>query len=61
MGETLFNPTFRIEVVIPLEIGFPSPWIESFNEDSNLKRLRTNLDLLEEVREWIAVRIATYP
>lgn len=47
--ETPFNLAFGIEVVIPLELGFPSFQVKNFNEDSNLEHLRMNLDLLEEV------------
>lgn len=58
--ETPFNLTFRIEAMILLELGFPSLQVESFNEDSNSKYLRVNLDLLEEVQERATLRMETY-
>ncbi|XP_077242546.1 uncharacterized protein LOC143883065 [Tasmannia lanceolata] len=59
-GETPFNLTFGTEAVIPLEIGTPALRNEYFNEKHNPEGLRTNLDLLEEAREWAGIRMATY-
>ena len=49
--ETPFNLTFRAEIVILVEIGMPSTRIEYYDEQKNLDQLRTNLDLLEEIRQ----------
>ena len=35
IGETPFNLTYGIEVVIPVEIGLTSPMMEFFDEHSN--------------------------
>lgn len=59
-SETPFNLTFGTKAVIPMEIGLSSPWVKNFNKDSNSERLRAKLDLLEEVQEWAAIRMATY-
>ena len=60
IGETPFNLIFRIKVVIPVKIGLSFLRIEEYNEDSNSKWLRTNLDLVEESRERATVRMASY-
>lgn len=59
-GKTPFNHVFGIQVIIPLEVGLPSPWIENFDENNNSEWLRVNLDLLEVVYERVAVRMVTY-
>ncbi|KAJ7942875.1 Rve domain-containing protein [Quillaja saponaria] len=50
-GETPFNLTYGMEAVIPVEIGISSPRLETYSEESNETEIRSNLDLLEEVRE----------
>ena len=59
-GETSFNLAFGMEAVIFIEIGVPSVWVENFDEQTNLERLRANLDLLEEAKERAYVRMAAY-
>ncbi len=59
-GETLFNLTYGMEAVIPLEIGLPSPRVEHHDASSNSSQLRNNLDLIEEIREAARVRMARY-
>ncbi|XP_038971180.1 uncharacterized protein LOC120104330 [Phoenix dactylifera] len=59
-GETPFNLAYETEAVIPLEIGLPSPRVECYNADSNSSQLRNNLDLVEEVREAVRVRMMRY-
>ncbi|RDX78443.1 Tf2-8, partial [Mucuna pruriens] len=50
-GETLFRLTYGSEVVIPVEIGEPSPKTALFEPTANEDELRANLDLLQEIRE----------
>ena len=49
-GETPFSMTYGVEVVIPLETGFPTTRTSSFNPKDNDEQLRRNLDLIEEKR-----------
>ena len=50
-GETPFSMTYRAEAVIPLETGFPTTKISSFNSKKNDEQLTKNLDLIEERRQ----------
>ena len=59
-SETSFNLAFETEAVIFIEFGFPSLKIEEYNKDTSLVWLHANLDLIEESRECIAVRMAAY-
>lgn len=36
-GETPFNLAFRIEAIIPLEVGLPSLQAKNFDENNNSK------------------------
>ncbi|GJU04715.1 reverse transcriptase domain-containing protein [Tanacetum coccineum] len=57
-GDTPFSLTYRIEVVIPAEIGMPTLWTAKTNVVQNDKALKLNLDLLEEKREQAAIHEA---
>ena len=46
-----FSMTYGAEVVIPLEIGFPTLKTSTFNLSDNNGLLEKNLDLIEERRE----------
>ena len=46
--------------MIPIEIGLLSDKVKNFNEITNSDRLRIDLDLLDEVREQVHVRMMTY-
>ncbi|XP_077249196.1 uncharacterized protein LOC143888644 [Tasmannia lanceolata] len=59
-GESPFNLSFGTKVVIPIDVGVPSPRITNFNEQTNGDGLRANLDLLEEAREESRIRVAAY-
>ena len=50
-GETPFSMTYGAEAVIPLETGFPTSRISSFNPSDNDEQLKKSLDLIEEKRE----------
>ena len=43
--------TYGVEAVIPLETGFPTTRISSFNSKDNDEQLTRSLDLIEEKRE----------
>ncbi|RDX67749.1 Tf2-11, partial [Mucuna pruriens] len=55
-GETPFRLTYGTEAMIPVEIGEPSPRVSFFVQSNNEEELRTNLDLLQEVREIAHIR-----
>ncbi|RDX61679.1 hypothetical protein CR513_60071, partial [Mucuna pruriens] len=55
-NKTLFRLTFGIKAMIPVEIREPSPRIALFELGRNEEELRTNLDLLQEIREIAHVR-----
>ena len=59
-GETPFSLTYGAEAVIPLETGFPTTRTSSFNLKNNDEQLTRNLDLIEERREDVMVRLAYY-
>ena len=48
IGEIPFSMTYGAEVVIPLEIGFPTLRTSSFDPSNNDKLLGKSLDLIEE-------------
>ena len=52
--------TYRVEVVIPLETGFPMLKTSLFTPDNNDNLLEKNLDLIEEWQESVMVQLAYY-
>ena len=60
MGETRFNLTYGTEAVIPVEVGLTSLMREFFDEQDNDNQLKQNLDLVDEVRDQAAQRMAKY-
>ena len=60
MRETPFLMTYRVEVVIPLETGFPMLKTSLFTLDNNDNLLEKNLDLIEEWQESVMVQLAYY-
>ena len=60
IGKTPFSMTYGVEVVIPLETGFPTTRTSSFNPKDNDEQLMRNLDLIEEKRENPMVQLAYY-
>ena len=59
-GEIPFSMTYEAEAVIPLETGFPTSRISSFNLSDNDEQLTKSLDLIEEKRENAMVQLAYY-
>ena len=49
--ETPFSMSYRAEVVIPIETGFPTLRTQTFNPNDNDRLQERSLDLLEERRE----------
>ncbi|XP_075109087.1 uncharacterized protein LOC142180883 [Nicotiana tabacum] len=58
MGETSFSLVYGAEALILVEIGEPSTRYTQATEESNEEETRENLDLLEERREAILIRMA---
>ena len=59
-GETPFSMTYGAEVVIPLEINFPTQRTTAFCPNANNGLLEKSLDLIEERRESAMVQLAYY-
>ena len=58
--ETPFNLTYVTEAIIPVEVGLTSLRREFFDEQDNNDQLKHNLDLVDEVRDQAAQRMAKY-
>ena len=52
--------TYGVEVVIPLETGFPTLRTSTFTSDGNDKLQEKSLDLIEERRENAMVQLTYY-
>ncbi|KAK3028024.1 hypothetical protein RJ639_040023 [Escallonia herrerae] len=59
-GETPFSLLFGTEALIPVEIGLHSLCLTTYDPVQNEEALRANLDLLDERREQVAMRLAAY-
>ena len=59
-GEIPFSMTYGAEVVIPLEINFPTQRTTAFCPSANNRLLEKRLDLIEERRESAMVQLAYY-
>ncbi|CAL2241653.1 unnamed protein product [Prunus armeniaca] len=59
-GETPFSLAYGTEAIIPPHITVPSMSIEVGSLDQNCKQMKVNLDMLEEEREKVIVRVAAY-
>ncbi|GJS98674.1 reverse transcriptase domain-containing protein [Tanacetum coccineum] len=57
-GDTPFSLTYRIEAVIPAEIGMPTFRTAEVDVAKNDEALEINLELLKEKREQAAIREA---
>ncbi|XP_052177500.1 uncharacterized protein At4g26485-like [Diospyros lotus] len=61
--ETPFNLVYGMEALIPIEILANSPKLMAYKEDNgggNFEALRENLDLIEEQRDYVAMRMIAY-
>ena len=59
-GEMPFSMTYRIEAMIPTEIGLSSMKVSNFSLENNDASMAEQLDLLEERREMALVRLVDY-
>uniref|UniRef100_A0A2N9HFP5 RNA-directed DNA polymerase n=1 Tax=Fagus sylvatica TaxID=28930 RepID=A0A2N9HFP5_FAGSY len=59
-GETPFRLTYGTEAVIPVEIGLTTWRTDNYDEGSNDVQLRSNLDLVDEVRDQAEARTRVY-
>ncbi len=59
-GETPFALAYGVEAVIPLEIELPIIQTTDFDVGINEDSLRKDLDLLEERRDMVVIRLASY-
>uniref|UniRef100_A0A2N9F5Z7 Uncharacterized protein n=1 Tax=Fagus sylvatica TaxID=28930 RepID=A0A2N9F5Z7_FAGSY len=60
IGETPFRLTYGTEAVIPVEIGLTTWRTNNYDEGSNDAQLRSNLDLVDEVRDQAEARTRVY-
>ena len=58
--ETYFSMTYGVEAVIPIESGFPTLRTYQFSIKENNHLLSIGLDLVEERREVVAVKMEHY-
>ena len=56
---TPFNLAFGSDIVIPMEIGINSLRVAHYDPERNEANLRSNLNILEEIREEVSVKAAT--
>ncbi|XP_075640625.1 uncharacterized protein LOC142612412 [Castanea sativa] len=59
-GETPFSMTYGMEVIIPLESGFPTLKSDQYDEASNHERMYDCLNTIEERREVANVKMGSY-
>ncbi|XP_057976091.1 uncharacterized protein LOC131163516 [Malania oleifera] len=59
-GETPFMLVFGAEAIILAEVGIPSWRRQYFNEQTNNKELRSEIDLLEERQDQASLKVAAY-
>jgi hypothetical protein len=59
-GETPFRLAYGTEAVIPVEIGLTTWRTMNYDESSNDSQLRTNLDLLDEIRDQAEAKNKVY-
>ncbi|XP_074359933.1 uncharacterized protein LOC141700056 [Apium graveolens] len=59
-GETPFKLAYGTEARLPVETGSPSHRVANFDEVSNIEGLRTNLELLDEVRDRAVEKMDGY-
>ncbi|XP_074327928.1 uncharacterized protein LOC141665841 [Apium graveolens] len=59
-GETPFKLAYDTEAQLPVETGSPSHRTANFDEISNIEGLKTNLELLDEVRDRVVQKMEGY-
>ncbi|RWW41987.1 hypothetical protein BHE74_00052494 [Ensete ventricosum] len=58
--ESSFSLAFHTKVVLSSEVVYPTPRVESYEEQASYKKLWENLDLLEERRAKVHLKALTY-
>ncbi|KAL8124074.1 hypothetical protein AgCh_011906 [Apium graveolens] len=58
--ETPFKLAYGTEAMLPIEVGFPSHRAINFDEEANEEGLRTNMELIDEVRDQAVERMERY-
>ncbi|XP_074361821.1 uncharacterized protein LOC141701983 [Apium graveolens] len=59
-SETPFKLAYGTEARLPVKIGSPSHRVVNFDEGSNIEGLKTNLKLLDEVKDWAVEKMESY-
>ncbi|XP_074327822.1 uncharacterized protein LOC141665739 [Apium graveolens] len=59
-GETPFKIDYGTEAMLPIEVGSPSHRAINFDEEANKEGLRTNIELIDEVRDQAVERMEKY-
>ena len=59
-GETSFSLTYGVEAVIPVKVNLCSAWVDRFDLIQNDLMMAERLDLLDEYREAVTIRLAEY-
>ena len=59
-GHSPFNLVYGSEVVLPVEVGIPSPRITFYDRDSSEEEKKINLDLLLETRGTALLKVISY-
>ncbi|KAL0433451.1 UNVERIFIED_CONTAM: hypothetical protein Slati_2679400 [Sesamum latifolium] len=59
-GESPFSLVYGTEAIIPAELRIPSHRVMHFSEECNSNLLKESLDLIEELREKVFIRIQRY-
>ena len=61
MGYIPFFHVYEAEAVIPIDLDFDVPCIHFYDEQRAKEQHQANVDMLEEVRNIVVVRSASYP
>ena len=56
--DTLFNLAFKLDAVIPIEVGINLLRVAHFDPQKNKTSIRANLDLLDKVKEDVSLKAA---
>ena len=59
-GHTPFRLVYRMEALLPLEIGVPTLRTQCYEEAENLESRLLDLELIEETQEEAALKMAAY-
>ena len=59
-GETPFSLAYKVEAMIPVEVGIASLRCKTYNREENHALQCYELHLLEEKHDLVALKIASY-